>query len=223
VDLRAALWSLSIFSGVAYFITIPWHPFPGTIALKGLSVSMMAVAAWISMEESPLQKERRLLTAALALSSLGDILLDMQGKFVFGLGSFLLAHICYVQLFFSQRKKGQKMGLARTLIAVALLPYSIGFSIYLMPGLGDMGFPVMMYIGVITAMVFSALVWRTPKDWVLIGAILFLISDSVLGASKFRDPVPFRGWIVWSTYYGAQYLIARGALRAFGIFPQAKP
>ena len=209
------LWLISVAAGVCYFLTDPWHPFPGSIVLKALSVAPLALIAWKSRLDSP---AKHLLTAALALSSLGDILLDSKPSFfVFGLGAFLLAHLLYVRLFFDNRRRGQALGRIRWALVALLALFSMGFSFSLIPVLGDLTLPVLMYIGVLTAMVFSAIAWRTRRtDWILYGAFLFLISDAVLGAAKFRGPVPLRGWIVWGTYYAAQFMITKGVLRELG-------
>jgi uncharacterized membrane protein YhhN len=217
--MRMPWLTVSILAGVGYFLTIPWHPFPGSIVLKGLSVSALAAIAWNSALEP---KARRCLTAALALSSLGDILLDFKSSFfVFGLGSFLLAHVLYIRLFLTSARGAARPPRAveprstpRRALAAGVIVFTVAFSAWLLPTLGALTVPVVAYIAVLAAMVLSAIAWRTQHtQWILYGAILFLISDSVLGAAKFRGPVPLRGWIVWGTYYAAQFLIASGVLR----------
>lgn len=47
------------------------------------------------------------------------------------------------------------------------------------------------------------------------GALLFLLSDSVLAANRFHAPVPASGYIVWVAYYSGPVLIALGCTRAF--------
>ena len=209
------LWRVSLAAGLGYFFTIPWHPFPGSIALKGLAVSTLALAAFGSRLET---RNKILLGLALALSSLGDVLLDLNPSlFAPGLASFLMAHLCYINLFFGQRRKGDAMGLIRALAALGLAVFAVGFTIWLAPVLNDMALPVMLYIGALSGMVFTALAWRAKRsDWVVYGAFLFLISDAVLAQARFRGPVPLRDWIVWGTYYAAQYLIASGVLRELG-------
>lgn len=215
MDLRNALWAISIFCGLSYFATNVWD-IPGHTVVKGLSVSTMALIAWLSL---PAGRNRLLLTAALAFSSLGDILLDISSKmFVFGLGAFLLAHLCCVPLFLLQRKKGDSLGAPRIVLAVALVAFSDAISIWMLPSLGGMAVPVMAYVTVLTGMAVSSLFWKASTNWIIAGAILFLISDTVLGVNKFVQPIPYRGWIVWSTYYAAQFLITRGSLKEF---PQA--
>src|ERR1039457_4679552 len=61
-------------------------------------------------------------------------------------------------------------------------------------------------------MVISAILARFENPWVAVGAILFLISDSLLAVNKFKTPVPYRDFLVWSTYYAGQYGIAVGFL-----------
>jgi uncharacterized membrane protein YhhN len=73
----------------------------------------------------------------------------------------------------------------------------------------------------ITAMVISAILGRFENPWVAVGAILFLISDSVLAVNKFKTPVPYRDFIVWSTYYTGQYGIAIGFLTALSPKPES--
>ncbi|MBO0858144.1 MAG: hypothetical protein J2P21_06745 [Chloracidobacterium sp.] len=50
-------------------------------------------------------------------------------------------------------------------------------------------------------------------SWVCLGAILFLISDSILDVNKFKAPAPMAGYSIWATYYLAQFGIAIGFLR----------
>jgi len=83
---------------------------------------------------------------------------------------------------------------------------------WLIPTLGSLAIPVALYISAITAMVICAILARFPSSWVVTGAILFLISDSILAVDKFKTPVPLRDYLVWITYYAAQYAITTGLL-----------
>ena len=35
-----------------------------------------------------------------------------------------------------------------------------------------------------------------------------MFSDSIIALDKFRGPIPYRGIIVWTTYYAGQVLMA---------------
>jgi uncharacterized membrane protein YhhN len=198
-------WRLSLFLGGLYMLTLPFQPYPGSAAVKGLAISTLAAIAWLG--------GIRLLSLALAASSIGDVLLDVGPVrlFVPGLAAFLTAHLLYTALFVRRRRPGD-FGL-RGMAAMAAFGYAAGFAFWLTPELGALRTPVYLYIAVIAAMVASALCavgpWTVPA-----GAILFLISDSILAINKFKAPVPFAGVLIWSNYYAAQFLIARGTLQA---------
>lgn len=200
------LLGLSVSASLAYFVTIPWHPFPGSVVLKGLSVAPLAVLAFVS--GAPL------LGAGLAFGSLGDVLLDLQPSlFVFGLGAFLVGHLIYIAAFRRLWPGGPAPARERIRM-LAVVAFSAAFVMLLWRGLGDQAIPVALYIAAITAMVLAAIRTRLPEPWLAAGAILFLFSDAVLGLNRFRGPVPYRDWIVWSTYYLGQVGIALGYLRA---------
>jgi uncharacterized membrane protein YhhN len=54
------------------------------------------------------------------------------------------------------------------------------------------------------------------RRWNPIGCsdlVLFPTSDSILAINKFKSPGPMAGYLIWATYYLAQYGIAIGFLR----------
>jgi len=195
------LRGLSIVSGVVYLFT-------GGVAVKGLSVGPLAVLAFVA--GSPL------LAAALAVSTLGDVLLDLDPRrlFVFGLGSFLVAHLIYTSVFVRNRRRPMALGAAEMLPAGLVLVFSVAVSAWLLPSLGTLIVPVAIYMCAITAMVLSAILARFSNPWVAVGAILFLLSDSLLAVNKFKTPVPFRDVLVWTTYFVGQFCITNGFLRS---------
>ena len=193
--------------GFAYFVTLPWQPYPASFIVKGLSVAALAILAFIT--GTPI------LGFGLAISSLGDVLLDLDPErlFVYGLGSFLAAHLIYIFLFVRNRRRPMAPGVAQWLAIAAVLVYSATVASWLVPSLGDFVAPVAVYMCAITAMVISAIFARFSNPWVAAGAILFLISDSLLAVNKFKMQVPYRDFLVWSTYYLAQYAITFGFLK----------
>jgi len=195
--MQVLLRNSSILFGVIYFIAAG-HPFPGSVAVKGLSIALLAVLALV--------RGFPLLALALAVSSLGDVLLDIdpKGLFVAGLSAFLTAHIVYTVFFVRAWARFRW-----PVIPVVL--YAAGFSIWLAPRLGPLALPVPLYICVITAMASTAICSRLPL-WVPIGALLFLASDSLLATAKFAGPFPLRDYLVWGTYYAAQFSITAGVL-----------
>ena len=205
---------VSIAASALYFVTQPWHPFPGSILLKGLSVALLAVLAFRSKLPG---RDAMLLGCALAFGSLGDVLLDWSGSlFPAGLSAFLVGHFLYVGLFWKNRPKPTRLAIWEIALLIGLALFASAMSLYLLPATGDLTPAVVLYMGALLGMVASTVALQLPSRWVVVGALLFLLSDTVLAVSKFRSPVPGRELLVWPTYYVGQLLIAVGYLKARG-------
>lgn len=193
---------VSILLSAVYFLTIPWHPFPGSWVVKAASVAILSMIA--------VRNRATGLALALAFSAMGDALLEYSPSlFVGGLVAFLLAQITYVVTFVQTWK------VARLRPApVVVIAYSLALAAWLVPGAGSLALPVSIYVLAITAMVVSAFIARFPNRWVEVGAVLFLVSDSVLAVNRFRAPMPLAAWLIWSNYYLAQLLITMGFIQA---------
>lgn len=161
---------------------------------------------------------RMLFTFALVFSLIGDILLMFVDRstnfFLCGLVSFLIAHLIYVLGFGKQRNKTVKpLG-----FIVFLLIYAAGLFYLLLDGLKEMLIPVVIYMLVILSMATMAylrkgMVSNRSYYLVLIGAILFLVSDSILALNKFYEPQLYSSISIMLTYALAQYFIVIGILK----------
>jgi uncharacterized membrane protein YhhN len=143
--------------------------------------------------------------AGLALSFFGDLFLLFDWGFLPGLGSFLVAHVFYIISF---AKKSQKpiakfWPLILTIYASVLL-------FFLFPYLKEMKIPVALYAVVISVMMYSAL--KTDKHYLIIGAFLFLISDTLLSINLFLKPLMILNLLVMTTYVAAQWFLVKGML-----------
>jgi uncharacterized membrane protein YhhN len=162
---------------------------------------------------------RNYIRGALIFSWLGDVLLMFDSKsslfFITGLTAFLIAHIFYIYSFNKIRTKEAVKG-----NFLLLLPAVVYYSslIYLLnPHLGDMKLPVIAYGFIITAMLLAALhllFIKNKKAGQLIaaGAILFVVSDSLLAINKFYAPFENAGITIMLSYGLAQWLIVSGAV-----------
>ncbi len=219
-----SLLLLSIICSAVYFITKSWQPFTGSVALKALSIAPLAVLAFRLLGEPSKRphgvewlrdRDNTILGMALILSTLGDVLLDLDPErlFVRGLFAFLVAHFVYILLFVRNWKRPLRPKGWQLALAAAVLVYSLLLSQLLSPSLGAVAGPVMLYVCAITVMVVTTIFAGFSRPWVWLGAILFLISDSIIALNKFKTPVPGRDHLVWATYYLGQYGIAIGFLR----------
>ena len=172
----------------------PWGP-----AWKGGGIILLGLYA--------LSRGARLAGLGLLLCAAGDILLELDGLFIFGMGAFGLGHACYAAIFINTIRKH---GLNKRDIPVAVVIVAIAAALlaWLIPAMGDMLVPSVAYFGIITLMVVTALTSRSPMT-ARLGAILFMVSDSLLASGMYRhvDIIP---GAVWVTYAGAQILLAWG-------------
>ncbi len=156
---------------------------------------------------------------ALIFSWIGDILLMWSHLFVYGLGAFLMAHVCYIIGFRLSQKPENRLGEMNFVKSFFYnLPIYLGAALvfYLVnPNLGNMKIPVIAYIIVIVSMVATARDRFKKCDaasfWqVFIGAILFFISDGIIAISRFYKQFPESGILIMGTYATAQLLIVMG-------------
>jgi uncharacterized membrane protein YhhN len=205
------LLELSVVAGSLYFVTCAGPPHPLGVVLKALCVSPLAAIAIRLLRG----RERWLLGGALLCSTLGDVLLEVNGFFVAGLGAFLGAHVCYATLF-ARDWPGWRALTARQRALLALLVVSsAALTAWLWPGLGGLAVPVLVYIAALTTMAATAIGADTRYPPVAWGALLFVLSDSLIGIGRFRGPVPLGEYVVWGTYYVAQCCLALGFLRGW--------
>jgi uncharacterized membrane protein YhhN len=166
---------------------------------------------------------KKILLTALTFSWIGDIILLFVDKgelyFIFGLVAFLLSHLVYIFLFSKQQNTriNEKKEIF-WLGILAILAYFFIMIDTLFPKLGDLKIPVIVYAVVITTMLFFAfkgsLKWATPaNNYILIGAIVFVSSDSILAFNKFYAPITHASFFIMVTYCMAQYLIVKGILK----------
>ena len=143
--------------------------------------------------------------SGLIFSFLGDLFLLFKWGFLPGLGSFLLAHIFYIFCF---KKIGDKKIRRTYIIPIAI--YLAVFLIFLMPYLGEMLIPVIIYSVAISLMFYFSL--KTKQKWLIAGALLFLISDSILSVNLFVKESALLSVLVMMTYVAAQFLLVKGMI-----------
>jgi uncharacterized membrane protein YhhN len=186
---------------------------------KPLLMPVLAIH-FISRSASKTWKEGKWVIPALFLSWLGDILLMFQDKdslfFLAGLASFMLAHVCYIILFHSIRVR--EMIKSKILPVIVVVIYYSTLISFLSAYLGDMKLPVRIYGIVISIMLILAWhMWELKKNsagkWMLVGAVLFVMSDSILAINKFYDSFELAGVAIMLTYGLAQLCIVEGSIK----------
>jgi len=166
---------------------------------------------------------KKFLLIALAFSWIGDIILLFADQhelfFIIGLVAFLISHIVYILLFNKQlRYKNRKNKAIFWIGVTVIIVYLFVMLWVLLPTLGDLTLPVFVYALVISTMLLFALKgflnWEKTGSWyILIGAISFVTSDSILAFNKFHTPIVLSSFLIMITYLVAQYLIVVGILK----------
>jgi len=194
-------------TGVAYLFAhwLDYHMVE--LVLKPIPVLMLVA---VLLRRSRGGASATLITLGLVASALGDVLLSWsEGAFIAGLVAFLVGHVLYLSAFVVQEKSASLL---------RLLPFALwtgGVFAVLYPNLGELMVPVGAYVAVITVMA-----WRASAMWgrvtgggaALVGAALFVASDSLLAINKFADSFPLAEVAIMLTYWAGQLWIARSAL-----------
>ena len=164
------------------------------------------------------KKLRLIIASALLFSLAGDILLMFVDRspnyFLFGLVAFLLAHVMYVIAFLKHRNKTlNPFGFIAFLIV-----YAAGLFYLVKDGLNEMLIPVLIYMLVILSMSTAAYlrkgtISKLSYTLVFLGALFFMLSDSILALNKFYEPLAYSNISIMLTYAIAQYLIIFGILK----------
>ncbi len=155
----------------------------------------------------------RWLGAGLLASAVGDLLLELPGRFLLGLLAFLLAHLAYLAAFLGVERR-PRLGRALPFAALACTVYPL-----LLPGLRGLALPVAAYTIAIGAMMWraAARVEGPPcfdAAWLAFaGALVFGASDTLLALDRFRGPVAGASAAVLPLYWLGQLGLAASALR----------
>lgn len=196
------------------------------LVLMAKPLLMPALLAWAIAESRFYKIKLRVsIIIALIFSFLGDtfLLFDENNElfFLLGLGSFLVAQSAYAFTFFKDVRKPTPFSSLYLLAVVSVvLLYVAVFFYNLFASLGGMTIPVFIYalavgsMGMMAGLRFKS-VSNTSFYLVLLGAVLFIISDTVIALDKFLfdGQLPFASIIIMSTYIVAQFLIVKGLIR----------
>ncbi len=170
-----------------------WSKPLALVALIGVAVTLdpadPAVRVWF--------------VVALVFSLAGDVLLLDDRRFVFGLAAFLCGHLAYAGGFVVA-PDWRWWSAAAALVAMTLLVAFAGRRIVTGARADDpqLGPPVVAYLTVISAMAIAA--GGAGNGWALVGAALFVASDTILGWRNFVSSRPWMSPAVMITYHLGQ-------------------
>jgi uncharacterized membrane protein YhhN len=176
-------------------------------AFKPLTMIMVISLAWERVTILP-SVYGYLILSGLCLSLVGDVFLMLPAKYFRpGLLAFLAAQVLYILAF------------GRGLKAFALFPFLVilGYAglvfLFLYRSLGKYRWPVLGYILAISGMAWLAVsrhlgLLDQSSLLAMVGALLFLFSDSVNAVNRFKKPFWLAQILILGTYFAAQLLFA---------------
>ncbi|MBE7688814.1 hypothetical protein F6A46_11330 [Tenacibaculum finnmarkense genomovar ulcerans] len=184
------------------------------IIFKPLLMTSLAVLYLVSIKKD--EKANFWLVSALFFSFWGDVfLLDKTNYFVFGLGSFLVAHIMYIKMTVNFLRKTAIVKIVKS--AIIFVALFVGVFLLIKDNLAEMLVPVLVYGTAISGFGTCALLnyqqeKSTENTVLLLGAILFIASDSGIALNNFYNPTHFFDIAIIILYVLAQFLIVKAIL-----------
>lgn len=180
-----------------------------------LSKPLPVIALLLWLRTAAASAYRRWIMLGLLFSLLGDMLLEWPANlFVFGLGAFLIAHLAYLIAYLGDSKR-----LAPLPLLLAFAVAGSMFAVLANSGLGDLLIPVALYSLAIGCMLWRALarlgshgISRNSAWLAAGGALLFVLSDSLIGINRFVAPFDGARYAIMLSYWLGQLGIAASVI-----------
>lgn len=171
---------------------------------KTMPVLFLSIATWRAGRTDSLIP---FIPSALLLSSMGDLAGDLHA-FLWQIGLFAAAHIAYI-IGFIHRCNPTKA--ART-VASVFISAAVVLGSYIVPRIpvATERVFIVIYIMIITSMAISAVLQDSRyRWWYAAAAVVFIFSDSCIAWNRYVAHIPHATLWIMSTYFAAQYTIAR--------------
>lgn len=182
---------------------------PSFYLLKPLTTLLILLLAAFTTGHTP-SAYRFWVLLALLFCAAGDVCLMFNGDrwFLGGLSNFLFGHALFIAAF--------AQGLTHPALPWWAAFWGICpviFAVIILPRTGALKIPVLIYMLVIAAMVFTAItryaaLYDRSSLLALAGATLFMLSDSSLAVRRFIGSYRYAQALILSTYWLAIGLIA---------------
>lgn len=144
---------------------------------------------------------QRWLIISLFFCMLGDATIGFQ--FLVGLLCFLIGNISYIYTFRKVRARVVPRSVTLVLMLYGAVMLTVFFTTLIQAHDYILLLAICVYICAILAMGLTA--FSTMNRYLYSGAILFIISDSILAVNLFVMPIPLAHELVMLTYYSAQF------------------
>ena len=190
---------------ISFILSILIKPYPLSWLAKLVPMVFLIVIAVTSLNG----RSAQVFIAGLVFSAFGDFFLDYDrvNWFIFGLGSFFIAHVCYLVALYPVEKKHLKFVGLYIIYGIAMFSLISG-------GLAELFIPVFAYMSILLLMAIVTLLSTKSNNWLIVGGLSFVFSDSLIGIDKFYQTIPYASIMIMMSYYFAQYALLKGYLKS---------
>lgn len=200
--IRMLITTAILFFSFVYIFFIPAEPVPYKMMMKLIPMLLIIILA-TTFKPISSSTYKKIILVGLFVCMIADAAIYW---FLAGLITFFIGHIFYIFAF--RHAKRQSMPKS---IGLLLLFYGIGMAYWIAGSQFQanepvLAFAILTYIGIILLMGWQAICTRLPLA--IVGALLFMISDSILAIDRFIEPIPSRDALVMISYYAAQLFIS---------------
>lgn len=201
--IRSLLTGAILVFGFLYIFFIPADPVLYKIFMKLIPMALIILLAFQTNNIFS-RTYKKLILFGLFICMIADAAIYW---FLAGLITFFVGHIFYIFAFRHMSRKPMPKW-----VGALLLLYGGIMAVWLVGTQFQadnmiLGLAILAYITIILLMGWQAI--RTRMPLAIIGALLFIFSDSVLAIDRFIEPIPYRDAFVMITYYAAQFFIAK--------------
>ena len=185
------------------------------VALTKPTLLISLIGFYLQKGVRTLLYPQKLFLFGLVFSLLGDVLLIGDNYFIYGLGAFLIAQLAYTFAFFRSNYNQKGLIQKRPILAALVFTYTVSIVYFLKDSVGDLLPAIVVYATVISLMLITALnrkgvAQKESFTLVALGALTFVVSDTLLAVNKFHDSFFLANVFVMLTYGIAQYLLVKG-------------
>jgi uncharacterized membrane protein YhhN len=192
----------------AYWVTLWLPPIPGSWILKCSPMLIAAVTLGRCLKPAAAWP----MAIGFVSAAGGDLFLamDRHAYFTFGLGCFLVTQLAYATAFHRHRCEF----LGRWPWWLPVIAFGLAVLAWMWPVLGDDRVAVTVYVSALVVMAVTAAIVERHPGRLFAGAVLFVLSDALIGVTRFVADFDHSVSVVIALYMIAQYLIFTGSLAA---------
>lgn len=162
---------------------------------------------------------------ALLCHCVGDLLMEApKHSVLLAIPAFFLGHSLYLPLLLQNKIPYSEMSIAKKIMLLLFSGYAIGFTGLLVAKTsGIIQCAIPCYSAVLASMFILACMQKENKNSIFFGALLYVISDNIIGADRFLKKMPGSGYLSWPLYFIGQRVLVEGVMSVLSMLPHTTP